>query len=119
VESESNPAADEGGDEVISANAVNDAGQSGTRRSGRKRSSRGQSVAAKKRSTGPLVDATRIDIESIRSVINSKQRGKSSSTFLSFLDFVNVSDQDIEYLFVSDYIRKQSKALIFPPRSHR
>ena len=69
----------------------------------------------KRESTGPPVDASKILRDRIKSEIGNQKK----SIYLNALDFVNVSDDDIEFLFVTDRIRKRHKeGLFLPPLSH-
>ena len=91
----------------------------GTRRPRRvsaRQQSASEGVISRRESTGPPVDASRIHRDQIKSEIGNQKK----SIYLNALDFVNVSDGDIEYLFVTDRIRKMHKeGLFLPPLSHR
>ena len=89
----------------------------GTQRNGRKRAARamgGSGGSTKKKSTGPAVDVARIYHGLVKAMFLNY---KAAHPFLARLDFINMSDDMIEDIFVSKRARKrQLKVLTFPPR---
>ena len=80
----------------------------------RKRSASGQTK--KLISVGPSVDATTVDRERIRDELSKKR----TSSYVMGIDFINMTDGDIEDLLVKQCARdRQPNVIIFPPRAFR
>ena len=59
------------------------------------------------------IDATSLNLDDIVTAISQK------SSLVIRLDFVNVSDADIESIFVTQFVRSKKNLLFFPPKACR
>lgn len=102
--------------------AEDDDGRSTNNDGGERRSSRSAGRGnknkrkRKERSLGGPVDATTINRDRIKANVGSK-----TNQFVQFLDFVNMSDDDLEHIFVTDRTRSRfgRQGIIYPPRAFR
>ena len=60
------------------------------------------------------MDATRLSVVRIAQEVPNK-----SSSFMTCLDFVNMSDNNLDILFVGDRARSRQRVLLYPPKHHR
>ena len=85
--------------------------------SGRRRLSTSSISTVKNVSSHPSshpVDATRLSVVRIAQKVPNK-----SSSFMTCLDFVNMSDNNLDILFVGDRARSRQRVLLYPPKHHR